>query len=183
MSKLSPLLALLTLLVIGTSGPQLALAAPRESSLASATTPSRLVIPAIGLSQPLVAVGVDRRNMPIVPKHNVGWYLGSARPGQGDNVVLWGHVLRWKDSPGVPAPFERLKYLRLGDTISVVSANGRVYRYRVSRKVLARSNEVGYILPTGAERLTLVSCYGDNVIVRGELTKTHRLITIATPVR
>ena len=183
MYRLPPFLAIFALVVISISDPQPALAAPQERPLTPASAPSRLVIPALRLSQPLVAVGLDARNLPIVPKHNVGWYVSSARPGQGNNVVLWGHVLRWKDSPGVPAPFERLQNLRLGDTISVVSANGHVYRYRVSRKVLARSNEVGYILPTGSERLTLVTCYGDNVIVRGELTKTHRLITIATPVR
>jgi hypothetical protein len=36
-------------------------------------------------------------------------------------------------------------------------------------------------LPQGEERLTLVSCIGEKVIVNGATQMTHRLITIALP--
>jgi hypothetical protein len=49
--------------------------------------------------------------------------------------------------------------------------------------VLARPNEVQYVLPQGRELLTLVSCIGDRVYVGGEVVDmSHRLITIAEPV-
>lgn len=151
------------------------------SSVRAATpaTPVRLEIGAIRLDEVLVTVGLNRLRQPIVPKHQVGWYKDSARPGQGENVVLWAHVLRWKDTPRVPAPFANLKALKIGAEIKVVMSNGREYRYQVTRKVLARPNQVEYILPVGSERLTLVSCDGVNMIVNGELTKEFRLITIA----
>ncbi|GAC1359016.1 MAG: hypothetical protein NVS4B8_03280 [Herpetosiphon sp.] len=120
--------------------------------------------------------------MPIVPKHDVGWYIYSAVPGQGDNVVLWGHVLRWLDSPNVPAPFARVKELPIGAPLVVTSGDGARHAYRVTRQIQVLPTEVQYILPVGSERITLVSCIGDNVIVSGELTKTHRLLTIAEPV-
>jgi LPXTG-site transpeptidase (sortase) family protein len=153
------------------------------TGLKAAASPVRLRIPAIKVDQPIITVGLDKQRRPIVPMHNVGWYTYSARPGTVDNVVMWGHVLRWKVSPRIPAPFERLSELKLGAEISVSMSDGKIYRYKVTRTVLARSSEIGYILPTGKAQLTLVSCYGDNVIKKGELTKEFRLITIATPIK
>jgi LPXTG-site transpeptidase (sortase) family protein len=177
MRRLSVLIAILVLL--GATGATTHAAA----ATAPAAIPVHLRIPAIKLDQPIVAVGLDPQRRPIVPRHNVGWYTYSARPGQADNVVMWGHVLRWKATPRIPAPFERLAELKLGAEISVTMSDGKVFRYKVKRAVLAKSNEVGYILPTGATQLTLVSCYGNNVIRQGELTKEFRLITIATPIK
>ncbi len=190
MPRFFALTFLAVLFVSGATGPTRVMAravpvAPRAARARpdTAASPARLIIPAIGLSEPLVAVGLDAYNRPIVPKHNVGWYLWSAQPGQGENVVMWAHVLRWKDSPRIPAAFENLKALRIGNTVSVALSNGRVYRYRVSQKIWARPNDIAHILPTGSERLTLVSCIGDNVIVNRTLTKKYRLITIATSLR
>jgi sortase (surface protein transpeptidase) len=146
-----------------------------------AAIPVRLRIAAIALDQPIISVGLDKQRRPIVPMHNVGWYNLSARPGLRDNVVMWGHVLRWKATPRIPAAFERLAEIKPGAEISVSMSDGTLYRYQVQRIVLAKSHEVRYILPTGSAQLTLVSCFGQNVIVRGELTKEFRQITIATP--
>ncbi len=163
-----------------------ALATPGASTRTTkraVAAPVRLRIPAIGLDERLLSVGLDAYNRPIVPKHNVGWYNLSAKPGQGDNVVMWGHVLRWKNAPRVPAPFARLQQTPIGALVSVVGADGQTRRYRVTRKVWVLPSQVKYILPVGSERLTLVSCIGDNVIRNGELTKKYRLVTIAMPVR
>ena len=177
-------LALLIVSPAGAATPVATTASSVQSRLRAPTraTPVHLRIAAIRLNTALVPVGLDRQRRPIVPKHHVGWYQASARPGQGENVVVWGHVLRWKDAPRVPAPFERLKDLKIGAEVRVGMSNGRVYRYQVTRKVWARPNMVQFILPVGSERLTLVSCIGNNVIANGELTKEFRLITIAKPI-
>ena len=143
--------------------------------------PVRLQIPAINLDLKPISVGIDRNRVPIVPKHDVGWYNASALPGKGSNVVFWGHVLRWLDSPGIPAPFARMQELKPGSSIELTLADGQRFTYRVTQQVQARPEEVQYILPTGGERVTLVSCIGDNVIYEGVLTKEFRLITIAEP--
>ncbi len=143
--------------------------------------PVRLQIPAINLDLKPISVGIDRNRVPIVPKHDVGWYNASALPGKGSNVVFWGHVLRWLDSPGIPAPFARMQELKPGSPIEITLADGQRFTYRVTQQVQARPEEVQYILPTGGERVTLVSCIGDNVIYEGVLTKEFRLITIAEP--
>src|SRR4051794_2455960 len=45
--------------------------------------PVRLIIPMIDLDMRPVAVGLDEERVPIVPRHDIGWYEHSAMPGQG----------------------------------------------------------------------------------------------------
>lgn len=144
--------------------------------------PVELRIPDIDLDLKPLSVGLDPQRVPIVPKHDVGWYNRSALPGQGSNIVFWGHVLRWLDSPSVPAPFVRLHELRPGASIIIIKTGEREYRYRVTQQIQVRPENVEYILPTSTERVTLVSCIGDKVIVQGTLSKEYRLITIAEPI-
>ena len=143
--------------------------------------PVRLVIEILGLDLPVVAVGLDAQRYPIVPRHNVGWYTLSAQPGQGENIVLWGHVLRFRNAPTIPAPFAKLHLLQPGAKISVYSEAGIPHTYVVVRQVLATPDQVAYILPKGRERLTLISCIGDLVLNAGSVEITQRLITIAEP--
>jgi len=162
-----------------------------DTSLAAASVPAavtpaqpvRIQIPAIKLDYKPVSVGLDKNRVPIVPNHDVGWYNLSAMPGQGENIVFWGHVLRFKNKPKIPAPFARVKELKPGAEIIVTTANGEQARYYVTKAIQARPDQVQYILPTGKEQVTLVSCIGDNVISNGTVSKKYRLITIAEPAK
>src|SRR2546426_603033 len=69
--------------------------AAHPADTAGTSEPVRIVIEDIGLDGRMVSVGLDENRIPVVPKHNVGWYNLSAQPGQGENIVLWGHVLRF----------------------------------------------------------------------------------------
>lgn len=146
-----------------------------------ARMPARLVIDAIELEQSVVPVGLDEERIPIVPRHTVGWYELSARPGQGENIVLWGHVLRFRSEPEIPAPFARLHDLAIGAAIIVYDDSGTAHRYAVTRQVIATPDRVEHMLPKGRERLTLISCFGDLVINERGVDMTQRLITIAEP--
>lgn len=151
---------------------------------APAGVPARIVAAAVGIDARIVSVGLDSAGMPIVPDHDVGWYNLSALPGQGENVVLWGHVLRFSYAPRIPAPFARLKELRPGARLTIYDGAGVANEYVVTRQVWARPEEVQWVLPQGSERLTLVSCIGDKVIAGSEVVDmSHRLITIAEPAR
>ncbi len=158
----------------------------------AAPTPTGVVIPpsepvqmridTIGLDQPLIPVGLDAQHIPIVPPHDVGWYIYSADPGQGENVVFWGHVARFQATPDVPAPFENLHTASIGDPIIVHTADGTAHSYVIAEQVWVNPDQVEYILPQGREQITLVSCIGDKVIADGALVDmSHRLITIAVP--
>lgn len=144
--------------------------------------PARLVIDDIGLDYRPVSVGLDRNNVPIVPNHDVGWYNLSAAPGQGDNIVFWGHVLRFRSAPKIAAPFARLKELKPGASVVVYDSSGAKHSYVITKQVWVTPDQVEYILPQGKEIVTLVSCIGDKVIQDGEVVdESHRLITIAEP--
>ena len=164
-----------------TASPAPATASPAPATRRASGPPVRLVIPAINLDRDLVAVGLDRNRVPIVPKHDIGWYNLSAGPGQGENVVLWGHVLRFRSAPQIPAPFARLRELEPGARLTLYSADGSAHPYVVTEQVWATPNQVEYVLPTGRELVTMVSCIGDKVVVDGSVEMTHRLITIAEP--
>lgn len=147
------------------------------------TQPTRINIPSINSDTRIISVGMDSRGELVVPDHDVGWYKYSAKIGAGDNIVLWGHVLRFRSSPNTPAPFERLKETAIGTEIQLTDELGRVHTYRITQHIEANPTDVKYILPTGREMLTIVSCYGDSVISNGQVVDmTKRLITIAEPV-
>lgn len=172
-----------------TTAPQpRATAAPRAAQRvpaaapATSSAPTRLVIADIKLDYRPVSVGLDRDNVPIVPNHDVGWYNLSAAPGQGDNIVFWGHVLRFRSAPKLAAPFARLKELKPGASVVLYDASGAAHNYAITRQVWVTPDQVEYILPQGKEMVTLVSCIGDKVIQDGEvIDESHRLITIAEP--
>lgn len=157
-------------------------AAAIERNKPADADPVRIVIEQIGMDRTIASVGLDKQKVPIVPKHDVGWYNLSARPGQGENVVLWGHVLRFRETPKISAPFARLKELKKGAVIVLYSRDGTKHRYVITKQVQVKPSEVKYILPQGKEQLTLVSCAGNKVIVDGDVKDmSHRLITIAEP--
>ncbi|HNP70820.1 MAG TPA: class F sortase, partial [Kouleothrix sp.] len=156
--------------------------APAPAQQPASSAPTRLVIGDINLDYRPVSVGLDRNNVPIVPNHDVGWYNLSAGPGQGENIVLWGHVLRFRSAPNIAAPFAHLKELKPGASVVLYDAAGAAHSYVITRQVWATPDQVEYVLPQGKEMVTMVSCIGDKVIQDGEvIDESHRLITIAEP--
>ena len=173
-------LALALLLVLPSVASAEAPTAPRKAPAA----PARMVIKAIGLDQAITSVGLDKAGRPIVPNHTIGWFNGSGMPGAGENIVFWGHVLRFREAPKIPAPFANLKKLKLGARITLYDAEGNAHAYVVSKQVWAKPTDVKYILPQGREMVTMVSCIGTAVIKGREVVDmSNRLITIATPVK
>jgi LPXTG-site transpeptidase (sortase) family protein len=184
------LILLLALLTLGATLIPTADAAPGAPPAAPTATPRprkplnpvRITIGSIKLDQKIISVGLDKKHVPIVPKHDIGWYNLSARPGEGENIVLWGHVLRFRSAPKRPAPFARLREAKVGDAVVLYDSKGNAYRYTITEQVWVTPDQVEYILPVGTERITMVSCIGDKVIANGGVVEmTHRLITIAEP--
>jgi sortase (surface protein transpeptidase) len=91
--------------------------------------PVRVEIPAIGVSSPLVRLGLNPDGTMQVPGdfQVAGWFTGGPQPGQLGPAVIAGHV----DSRTGPAVFSRLRDLRPGDRVRVVRADRLVVRFRV----------------------------------------------------
>src|SRR5262245_61915925 len=122
---------------VGNIGRPTSIAAPAATPTPAPSRPVRIVIPDIAMDQPLLAVGLDEQARPVVPKHDVGWYEFSARPGAGENIVLWGHALRFKDSPQIPAPFGQLQKLRLGAQIVLYDQADTAHSYTIAQQIWA----------------------------------------------
>jgi sortase (surface protein transpeptidase) len=92
--------------------------------------PVSLVIPAIGVSTPLVRLGLTATGALQVPSSTAvaGWYTGSARPGAIGSAVIAGHI----DSVTGPGVFFRLRLLHRGERVYVRRANGSVAVFGVT---------------------------------------------------
>jgi Sortase domain len=144
--------------------------------------PARLEIPAIGVSTPLVRLGLLADGTMEVPRDYgvAGWFTGGPMPGQLGPAVIAGHV----DSRTGPAVFYRLRDLRPGDQLRVVRADGRVVRFEVES--LARypkrefpDDEVFGATTTPA--LRLITCAGD--FDRSQRSYRDNLVVSAIRVR
>lgn len=114
----------------------------------------------------------------VVPKKAAGWHMNSALPGYQENVVISGH----HNIDG--KVFRYVIDLGMGDEITVY-AGDTPYTYTVTEKYIlkeagmpldVRKQNAQWIMPSGDERLTLVTCwpyeYPGN---------SHRVIVVARP--
>lgn len=92
---------------------------------------SHLTIPAIGVSTPLINLGLNEDHTMEVPSDFdlAGWYRYSPTPGEAGPAVIAGHV----DSHTGPAVFYRLTDLQPGDEVQVGKADGTTETFTVDR--------------------------------------------------
>jgi sortase (surface protein transpeptidase) len=144
--------------------------------------PVRVEIPAIGVSSPLVRLGLNRdRTMEVPDDFQVaGWFTGGPEPGQLGPAVIAGHV----DSRTGPAVFHRLHEVRPGDELRVVRADHLVVRFEVdslaryAKQALPTEAVYG---ATTAPVLRLITCAGSF----DQASRSYRdnLVVSATRVR
>lgn len=163
-----------------TSQPPSATRANHESTI------TRVIIPSITVDSKVVEVGWDvvQQNgaetaVWQVAEYAVGQHRGSANPGEGDNIVLAGHV------GGYGKVFKDLYYVQPGDRITIYSA-GEQHLYIVQERLVVREEGVSdeqhaanakYIEPGGQEMLTMVTCWPP----KGADRFTERVIVRALP--
>lgn len=155
-----------------------ALTAPVESQ------PARLLIPALRIDAKVQYAGVNAKGEMGAPNNfrDVAWYKYGTAPGQVGSAVIAGHVDNGLALPGV---FSRLKELKVGDEVTVVTKGGSHLRFTVigrgtypyAAAPVERIFEKG-----GAAYLNLVTCAGS--WVRGAQTYSERTViyTELTPV-
>ncbi len=122
-------------------------------------SPTRIVIPAIGVDAPIVP-GTDWEAL----KKGVGHQPGTANPGERGNMVLAAH----NDIYG--EIFRDLEKLRPGDEVWVY-AGSQAYRYVVVQKQIVLPTQVEVMAPTRDPVVTLITCYP-------YLVDTHRLVVV-----
>ena len=160
-------------------------ASPTRSPHAKAS-PSRLLIPAIGISAAVEEVGIvpsgkwagDMETPTRSPWTNVGWYNAGPRPGEQGSAVIDGHL---DDNYGLPAVFWNLHKLHISDEVLVVMSNGKKLTFRVLRiesyppKAAPLQDIFGN---NGGIYLNLITCAGDWIPSEGQTTL--RLVVYTT---
>jgi sortase (surface protein transpeptidase) len=193
---LAPLLLLLLAACGATPPPHPEAATPTPAPTAPTTTvvpptsaaalahrsapPARIRIPAIGVSAPVVRLGLKSDGTLEVPNDfgDTGWYTGGPAPGETGPAVIAGHI----DSHSGPAVFYRLRELRPGDGVTVERADGSSVRFTVDgiaqypKRAFPTEAVFG---PSPDPILRLITCggsfdrsqrsYRDNVVVTARL--------------
>lgn len=150
------------------------------------SVPVHLDIPAIGVSTPLMALGLNVDGTIAVPplRHDApaGWYRYLVTPGEIGPAVILGHVDTAYEGPAV---FYRLRDLQRGDTVAVRRADGSTAVFTVTRvdQYLKRAFPTETVYgAVDHPALRLITCggtfdpvkheYRGNVVVYATLTAT-----------
>lgn len=151
-----------------------------------AVKPTAVYIPRIGVSAPLMELGLDAKggiqNPPLSPANIAGWYRYGPVPGQKGAAVITGHL----DTKTGPAVFAYLRNLRRGDQVQVMRADSSVAIFVVDKvehtqkKTFPTEKVYGKVAYPG---LRVVTCggvfdkkagsYKENTIVYAHLAYAH----------
>ena len=156
-----------------TTGPQM-----------TTSPPTRLSIPALKISQPVIGLGQRADGTMQVPDdaQSVGWYTKAPTPGALGPAIVAGHV-DYKNRPGT---FARLADLKPGDTVNIDRADGSMAMFtvtKVERHPKNRFPTTAVYGPINHAGLRLITCggdfdptaghYEDNIVVYANLSMAH----------
>lgn len=117
-------------------------------------------LPALGVSAPIVKVGVNSRNEMVVPRNarDVAWLDQGAFPGDTNNAVLAGHIAYG----GRAGSFMRIGDMRPGDRV-FVTMDGKQWEFAVTWVcAFGRQTDLAAQIMgrTEVPSLTLITCAG-----------------------
>lgn len=142
-----------------------------DQTQAKTDFPISLKIPKIGVDAAVEYVGIAKNGAIGVPQGpvNVAWFNQSAIPGTTGVAMIDGHF-GWKD--GIPAVFDDLHKLKVGDKVFVTDKSGLTTTFvvREIKKYKTKADASSLLKSTdGASHLNLVTCAG----IWNPQAKTH----------
>jgi sortase (surface protein transpeptidase) len=162
---------------------------PPKAALSAATTPRKqmpdpvqISIPAIGVNARVIRLGLNPDRTIEVPTNlaDTGWFEPGPEPGEQGSAVIVGHL----ESLAGPGVFDRLRELRVGQTITIRLEDGSTVRYvadsmiRVPKshfptnRVYAQTKQPTLRLITCAGKMNAATGYHpDNYIVFASLAR------------
>jgi hypothetical protein len=127
------------------------------------STPLTVALPSIGLTAPLLGLGLDSKGAPELPPFSeprtAGWLRDSATPGAAGTAVLVGHV----DTRTGPAVFWNLSAVPAGSQVAVTRVDGSTALFTVDAvRVFARASfpSAQVYGPAKDAQLRIITCGG-----------------------
>lgn len=133
-----------------------------------------LVIPILSLDAPVIADvdGSNREEYFKALENGVAHFKGTAKPGEGSNIFIFGHSSFYRNKPGnYKEIFKDLEKVKSGDEI-ILWYQKKEFRYQVSEIKVVNPDQVSVLQPTSKEQVTLMTCVPPR-------TTLKRLIIIA----
>lgn len=146
----------------------------------SSSVPTRVQIPSLGIDAPIQPADIDLAQGELgVPSniHRTAWWKDGAVPSDSSGTVLLaGHVDSAAAGAGAFFPL-KTSAVHAGQTVVVTTADGKQYRYRITRVQTMPKPKLptGIFTQSGQRKLVLVTCGGpfdphthhylDNVVV------------------
>ncbi len=157
-------------------------AVPAVTATPPISSPSRLLIPSIGVDAPVENIGVLSNGDLATPTQNpwggVGWYHLGPHPGQNGSAVIAGHL----DRPGgAPAVFWNLRNMQAGDIVTVMAGKSAPLRFRVTQVASYAPDQAPLqeiFGNSGGKYLNLITCAGDWIPTQHQTTL--RLVVYTT---
>ena len=124
--------------------------------------PILLKIPSINVDSSVEYVGLTPDGAMDVPKGpmEIAWFELGSRPGESGSAVIAGHY-GWKNN--IPAVFDDLHKLRIGDKVSVEDEKGVITTFVVREMKTYKKDEVApevFGSSDGGAHLNLITCTG-----------------------
>ncbi len=125
--------------------------------------PVRITIPKINVDTVVERMGVTDTGAMQVPKvpRNTGWFKFGPAPGQKGTAVIAGHY-GWRN--GIPAIFDELNRLRVGDKIYIEDDKGNTIPFVVKDSHLYDSGDNPINVFSSSDNgahLNLITCRGE----------------------
>lgn len=151
-------------------------AAQMPYTVATSSSPVRLIIPVLNINANVQDVGVNAQGAMRAPDNftDVAWYDQGPMPGQLGSAVIDGHV---DNGLGLPGVFKHLSDIKVDDDVYVQEKDGSQLHFKVTDIATYpyQSAPTGLIFgETDAARLNLITCEG--TWVPGGDTYDHRLV-------
>lgn len=145
----------------------------------NSSLPVRLKIPIIKVDSIVEYVDLTPSGAVDVPKgpKNAAWFDLSPRPGEIGSSIISGHY-GWKN--GIPAVFDNLYKLKIGDKIYIENSKGETINFvvREIKKYDPKADAVDvFISKDGKSHLNLITCTGIWNIFTG--SHSQRLVVFA----
>lgn len=174
-------------IIVGTTTVPTAGTTSVATTTANSGLPVHLSIPKLNVDAKVQYNGLTQAGVMEIPNNivDVGWFTGSAQPGEIGTAVMTGHVAQIRGGvltkPGV---FMNLRDLRAGDRLSVMNDRGESFTFAVRESRLYDPNSDAttvFVSADGGAHLNIITCEGTWHPDR--LSYSERLVVFTDAVR